>query len=168
MKTLIVLGMHRSATSLVAKGLCEAGVCMGQNLLGPGPGNPHGHFEDVQLIKLNDKILSLAGGSWKAPPDEHDIISVGIQLEEEIKNIIKSHEASLWGWKDPRTTLTIRCYEPFLTNPIYISCFREPEEVAKSLYARDKMPINEGVALANTYNRRLLDFLIRKKYVMIY
>ena len=43
---LVVTGMHRSGTSMVAAYLQQAGVSIGRNLIGPAPGNPRGHFED--------------------------------------------------------------------------------------------------------------------------
>lgn len=160
MKTIVILGMHRSATSLVAMGLHRACVSMGDELLGAGLGNELGHFEDKGMIRLNDKLLRLAGGSWDNPPNEHAIFEVGYQHKDEIETAVKYRSMrDLWGWKDPRTVLTIRCFQPFLKNPIYVSCFRDPKEVAKSLHKRDNMPIEKGIKLANEYNRRLLKFL---------
>lgn len=162
MKTVIVLGMHRSATSLVAKGLFQAGVFMGPELLGPGRGNEHGHFEDVGLLHLNDRILKIAGGSWDRPPDEENIVLAGQQIESEIYAAVKTRQRQLWGWKDPRTTLTIRCYMPFLTNPIFVPCFRDPMDVARSLNSRDGMSIEAGYKLARIYNERLIKFLTER------
>ncbi|MBM4059289.1 MAG: chromosome partitioning protein ParA, partial [Planctomycetes bacterium] len=46
----VVVGMHRSGTSLVAS-LCQAaGIDMGTDLLGPHPGNGAGHFEDLEFL----------------------------------------------------------------------------------------------------------------------
>lgn len=114
-KTFVILGMHRSATSLIAGALNNFGVNMGEKLLG-GRGDP------------------------------------------KIKSLIE-RKKGLWGWKDPRTTLTIKLYLPYLKNPHFICCFREPIEVAKSLYRRQKMPIKKGLKLAKIYNKRLLKFL---------
>jgi hypothetical protein len=152
--------MHRSATSLVANGLFHAGVFMGHKLLGPGHGNEKGHYEDVELIHLNDRILKIAGGSWDNPPDEFDIVYAGRKIENEIYAAISVRSScELWGWKDPRTTLTIKCYMPFLRNPVFVPCFRDPMDVAKSLNARDGMPIKAGIRLAGIYNNRLISFL---------
>lgn len=159
MKTIVVLGMHRSATSLIGMGMYKSGVFMGKELLGPGKGNEYGHFEDIGLLRLNDKILKAAGGSWDNPPRELEIYEAGYEIRDQIKEAIKKRECDLWGWKDPRTILTIRCYQPYLKNPIYVSCFRDPTEVAESLNKRDAMPIEKGLSLAHEYNRRLIKFL---------
>lgn len=160
MKTFIVLGMHRSATSLVAQGLLKAGVYMGERLLGAHESNPHGHYEDIDFIHLNDTILKTAGGSWNNPPYENAIIEAGKELEDKIKAIIKLKSIhSLWGWKDPRTTLTIRCYLPYLKNVHFMACYREPLDVAKSLNKRDNTGVMVGIALVKIYNDRMNKFL---------
>lgn len=160
MKTIIVLGMHRSATSLVAQGLFSSGVFMGDRLMGSSPGNPQGHFEDMRFVNLNDSILAEAGGSWDNPPPEFEILQAGEKMCGRIAFLVKaSQRAPLWGWKDPRTTLTVKCYLPFLSNPIFVPCFRDPADIAASLHKRDGTPIERGVALANEYNKRLLSFL---------
>ena len=160
MKTFVVLGMHRSATSLAAQGAAKAGVHMGSVLLGEDESNEYGHFEDVDFININDQILKLAGGSWDNPPPESKIIEVGKADEAGIRDFIRVKEKEpFWGWKDPRTVLTIRCYMPFLKNPHFITCYRKPQDVAGSLYKRDEMPIDKGLSLAKEYNQRMFSFL---------
>lgn len=160
MKTIVVLGMHRSCTSLIAKGLHETDCFMGANLLGAGNGNENGHYEDEKFIKLNDLILENAGGSWDNPPPEEDIINVGRKDSDSIRKFVRMFERyPVWGWKDPRTTLTIRCFEPHLKNPVYVPCFRNPVEAALSLCKRDGTSYKKNVALVYEYNKRLLNFL---------
>lgn len=162
MKTFVVLGMHRSATSLQAMGLARSGVHMGDNLLGPMESNPYGHWEDVDFIYFNDFILNKAGGSWNNPPPRENIISLSDELDEQIEKFINAKKREpLWGWKDPRTCLTIELFHKYLDNPHYVTVFREPIEVAKSLKERDNMPIEKGLELANIYNERIIDFLTR-------
>lgn len=69
-KTFIVLGMHGSATSLVAGSLHKFGVNMGKELLGGGNSKTSPHYEDISFLKLNEKILMAAGGFWDNPPPE--------------------------------------------------------------------------------------------------
>jgi hypothetical protein len=162
MKTFVVLGMHRSATSLAAQGLAKSGIFMGDRLLGTHESNPYGHWEDVDFIHFNDKLLSMAGGSWDDPPSKDKIKNLLYEKTSEIKAFIKSKEREpFWGWKDPRTVLTISLFMPFLQNPHFITCFRDPMEVARSLNKRDGMDIKKGLRLASIYNNRLIDFLIK-------
>lgn len=157
--TYIILGMHRSATSFIGKALKDQGVNMGEKLLGPSKGNLQGHFENRRFLELNKKILKEAGGSWDNPPPEGAIIKAGRKFQNEIKEIVRQEQRKLWGWKDPRTTLTIRLYMPYLENPYFIVCFRNPYEVAKSLQKRNGFSLEKGLALATIYNERLLNFL---------
>lgn len=163
-KCFVVLGMHRSATSLVAKGLHNAGVHMGDKLIPADRGNPEGYFEDAIVSNLNRAILRKAGGDWLNPPSEDSILAVkkDTAFMDVIENLVQQRLATgapLWGWKDPRTVLTIRLFHQFLVNPHYIAVFRNPTDVAASLFRRDRIPTSAGVALAKTYNKRLLGFL---------
>lgn len=159
-KVFVVLGMHRTATSLIAKGLAMSGINMGENLLPPSPSNPFGHWEDPVFVELNRKILIQAGGNWDKPPSEKKILESGYFFSKEICGLIRSKEKNeLWGWKDPRTTLTIKCYLPYLRSPHFISCFRNIDEIAESLKKRNNFTIEKGLQLASEYNVRLLKFL---------
>jgi len=159
-KPFVVLGMHRSATSLIAGGLARAGVNMGQRLLGKRKSNPKGHYEDLDFLELNDKILKANGGTWRKPPD---IIDPG-KLSPAARALVeaKMGDSELWGWKDPRTALTFALYEPFLGDDAHLVCvFRRPVNVARSLNSRNSIPIPNGVALTNTYNRAILEAAAR-------
>lgn len=162
-KCFIILGCHRSATSLAAKGLHDVGVHMGEDLLGKSPSNPYGHYENRRFVDLNDTILQKAGGSWDRPPAHEKILKAGNDLSSRISQAVSMESTGhqLWGFKDPRTTLTIECYWPQLENPHLIVCFRNPVQVAVSLQKRDGFNLAKGMGLATEYNKRLLDFLQR-------
>ena len=152
-KTIVVLGMHRSATSLVANGLHKAGVDMGKNLMPAGPATPQGFYEDMDFVLLNDLILDASGGDWANPPKE-----LSDKYDNKINELIRY--GTLWGWKDPRTTLTIEKYYDKLEDPILVCNFRKPELVADSLIRRgDKMSRAKAEKLARTYNKKLIKFL---------
>ena len=73
------------------------------------------------------------------------------------RNASVSHIAGSKGYKC-RDRIH-RLYLPYLENPHFICCFREPMEVAKSLKRRNDMPIKKGLKLAKVYNSRLLKFI---------
>lgn len=160
MKTFVILGMHRSATSLVAKGMSSV-FHIGETILPADSGNPEGYWENTRFIELNDKILAAAGGSWDRPPSRESILEQSPVFAKDIAELVRQESGGrdLWGWKDPRTTLTVELYLPYLTNPHFVSCFRDPREVAMSLQRRDKFTLEFGLHLANEYNDRLLKFL---------
>ena len=53
--------MHHSATSLTASLLADAGVHLGDQLLGPGHSNPVGHFEDLEIYEFHQRVLMANG-----------------------------------------------------------------------------------------------------------
>lgn len=57
----IVLGMHRSGTSAFTKALEATGVELSENLMPSGKHNIKGHWEDLDVLKINESILSRAG-----------------------------------------------------------------------------------------------------------
>lgn len=160
--TFIILGMHRSATSTIARGLHRAGIDM-------APGKCHA--EDLRFMKLNDRILRAAGGSWDDPPTVDDLNEVKVAFQGEIKELINERElesgGNSWGWKDPRTCLTIHLFKPFVNNPIYIPIFRDPVLISESLRNRDPHKFADlhcGIKLAMEYQNRVLEFLTRNKW----
>ena len=142
MKTIVVLGMHRSGTSLVANLLHNAlGVTMGQRFLGRGPWNRQGVWEDIAFVSLNKSILRACGADrqtgWKNPPLRDKVLALGEkeQWTQRIKELVQSRQG-LWGWKDPRTCLTIPLYHPYLEKTHYVCTVRRHEAVIKSLEKR--------------------------------
>jgi len=63
-KEIIILGMHRSGTSMLSGMLDRLGIDMGDDVVGRQESNPLGHFEDGDLLSLNELILAKAGGSF--------------------------------------------------------------------------------------------------------
>lgn len=164
MKTIVVLGMHRSATSMLARSMHKSGeVWMGDQLLLGYPDNPKGHYEQIPIMSINCRILAAAGGDWDNPPSREAILSLkGMfddQMKRELERLKRNSAYGTIGFKDPRTCLTIELWEPFIENPQYICSFRKAEEIAESLHKRDGMPIEKGIALTNEYNRRVIEFI---------
>src|SRR5947199_6137561 len=57
---LLLAGMHRSGTSLVASWLARAGVDLGRDLLPADAGNPTGYFEALSFLDLDRRMLLAA------------------------------------------------------------------------------------------------------------
>ncbi|MBD3230821.1 MAG: hypothetical protein GF329_21770 [Candidatus Lokiarchaeota archaeon] len=153
-KTIVILGMHRSGTSMVAGILARLGINMGNEISGKGLANPMGYYEDQKFKKLNDEILMLSGGSWDNPPDEESIFQQQKLINKEIQNLL-NNKKGIWGWKDPRTSLTIELYLPYLKKVFFLICHRSSPAVAKSLKKRNNMSIEEGIKLREIYERRI-------------
>lgn len=162
-KEIIILGMHRSGTSMLSGMLDRLGIDMGDDQPGRQLSNPLGHFEDGDLLSLNEYIISQAGGSWDNPPPAALVQNQAAKLDDRIQEIILNKRLANpdqpWGWKDPRTSLTINLYLPYLRNPYIIWSQRDPESISNSLWVRNKIPANEANKLTEYYQEQIIDFV---------
>lgn len=149
MKTIVVLGMHRCGTSMTAGILHHLGVHMGDYGFKPNGWNEKGYFENRYITEINEKILSKAGGLWNNPPSRERILTLGRM--NEIGEIVNREKRELWGWKDPRTCLTIEIFLPFIENPYYVIIKRNRQSVVDSLYDRGGK-LEDRQKLGNLYD----------------
>lgn len=162
-----ILGMHRSGTSLVSRVLHVLGVHLGpeEHLMRPSSDNPTGHWESRPIKEINDEILSILGGSWQEPPP----LPAGWERSRELaaprhraREVIESDfsGSELWGFKDPRNSLTLPFWQRILDPMRYVICLRNPLDVAASAGARnradDTVAFEQGVELWLTYVRGAL------------
>lgn len=160
-KTVIVLGMHRSGTSVTAGVLKRLGVDVGRKLL-PGPGyNPTGFFENLEFVNLNANILRSLGGNWRKPPPQEAILKRARENASKIEEVVKRNIRELWGFKDPRTALTIEALHPYLPNVHVVRTRRSPKAIAQSLKSRDGMDEALSLELCATYNAHIDEYLKR-------
>ena len=137
-----VLGMLRTGTSATA-GILEAlGVSFGapERLLAPNRANPGGFREHTGVIALNDELLARRGGTWYAPPELAPGWDRGCDLDDlraRARSLVREElePAGRWGWKDPRTCLTLPFWQALVPGLAYVVCVREPVETARSLAA---------------------------------
>lgn len=166
----VVLGMHRSGTSMIAGALNSLGVFMGSKMLGKSRANPLGHFEDLEFLYLNEAILKSISCSWDRPPEKYNELNkVNVKLINKIKNLIKKRESrfDVWGWKDPRTSVLFPLYKPYLENPYLIICARDSEDIAKSLNKRNGFSIEKGKNITKSYWGKILDIINDTPYKRI-
>jgi hypothetical protein len=154
-----VLGMHRSGTSLLARILNLIGVDLGpDNVLTTEPvaDNPKGYWEHHEITAISDAILKRHGGSWDEPPPlppGWETAAAIDDLRHHAQQLIEDQfgEAQLWGWKDPRTCLTLPFWQQLLPDMRYIICLRNPVDVARSLEHRDNLSAEKSALLWLTY-----------------
>ena len=140
-RCVLVIGPHRSGTSLVAGILHTLGVSMGEELLGESEANPKGHFEDLLFLKKNDLVV----GDWKDPnPGE---VSEGFY-----KYLIKTRlRLPLWGIKDPRLCFTTPFILPHLDEVRFICTHRNALSSTQSLMERDGLSREEAGEITKRY-----------------
>ncbi|MBY7901782.1 glycosyltransferase [Vibrio fluvialis] len=141
----VVLGMHRSGTSALTKALQVLGVSLSENLMPGGEFNPKGHWEDLDVVSINDRLLLEYGAIWSSPTwVEVDFNSqlVALLLDEAVDLIKRrTNEFNLWGFKDPRTSRLLSFWqEAFKVAQVqakYVYALRNPLDIARSLARRD-------------------------------
>ncbi len=158
---ILVLGMHRSGTSLVAGLLQKSGVYVGETLLPPQDDNPTGFFEPKPVVDLHDAILAQLGTSWDdprgLPEDWQTRPDIGF-LREELRDIIARDFAAqaVWAVKDPRLCLLLPLWVELLgelgITPKLLLVLRNPYEVMASLAKRSSMSAEQAAMLWLTYN----------------
>jgi glycosyltransferase involved in cell wall biosynthesis len=146
-QSVAILGMPRSGTSLTARVLNVLGVDLGpeEHMLEPTPGsNPKGYWEQREINALNDAILQTFGGSFESPPDlppgwEND--PVLDPLRDRARRLIDDYfgGSPLWGWKDPRNSLTQPFWGQLVPDTAFVLCVRAPEDVASSWQRHDSV-----------------------------
>src|SRR3954453_7575771 len=125
-KVLVILGMHRSGTSLAAQWLQRCGLHIGDRLVGAGRGNIEGHFEDRDFLDLHRNILISSNLPDTGLVSEFDSASNNTHLAEIRKLIgLKNSLYEEWGWKEPRTCLFLEQYMNVLPAAKYIILLRD-------------------------------------------
>jgi hypothetical protein len=165
-QALIVLGMHRSGTSSLTGCLEQRGLYLGE-VSQKNPFNSKGNRENSRVMELNNSVLEASGGRWDSPPDEMIWTNDLAAERDALVASLKQSGAQHWGFKDPRTLLTLPFWEEVIPEISFVGTFRHPAAVAKSLNARSGMPLEQGLALWRKYNRRLLALWARNPFPVV-
>ena len=155
MSALMILGMHRSFTSLAAHWLMKSGLDIGADLLGGSEGNDDGHFEDLQFLALHEGILRENG----LPEDGLRFVNDRAFLSDrfaaiEIGPVARRKAAELaatrprqFGWKDPRTCLFLPLWREVLPDATSLVMVRHFDDVVRSLDRRDRALVRQEANL---------------------
>lgn len=147
---LIILGMHRSGTSVLARLLETLGLFTGYSR--------EGNSESTFFLRLNDWMLSETNATWDNP---YCFRFLNDYLKMHMVSLINSTLAGLnraeflgpryaescgdirelgvpWGWKDPRNIFTFEIWNEIFPNANILHIHRNPVDVAASLRNREK------------------------------
>lgn len=156
---LIVLGMHRSGTSVLARLLNMMGAYFGPEGIGTGANseNAKGFWERRDVRFLNDALLHAAGCDWNRVL-RFDLSAVPERTAADLrafaaKIVLEMDAHRPWFIKDPRLCLLLPFWRSVLEAPVCIHVVRHPDEVAASLGKRNGIPVEAGVALWEAYVR---------------
>ena len=135
---LVLTGMHRSGTSLLASIMQHAGVAIGDRLLGATATNERGHFEDLDFLDWHEAVLADNGRTWyDVDPGDHLEVSEARRLAAE-RLIGQRSQLQQWGWKDPRSCLFLGFWSKLLPDARYVFIYRRPDAVLSSLRRRQE------------------------------
>jgi hypothetical protein len=157
-----IAGVHRSGTSLIARALSGCGLYLGDDndLMPPAVGNDEGHWENLKFVEINDEILNEFGAGWDSPTDLPPNWHHDARLEAMRRKAVRLTDGFVgfehWGWKDPRTSLTLPFWTSLLPRLQVVICVRNPLEVAHSLYARNGLSYALSLRLWHAYNDAIL------------
>ncbi|MBW3550708.1 MAG: sulfotransferase [Proteobacteria bacterium] len=154
---LIVLGMHRSGTSVLARLLNLMGAYFGPEGISTGAmdENPKGFWERRDVRKLNDWVLHQAGCDWNRV-HRFELSRLDDAVLEEFQDraaqlVLEMDAHRPWLVKEPRLCLLFPLWRRVLEVPVCIHIFRHPVEVASSLLKRNGIPMDVGLALWEAY-----------------
>jgi hypothetical protein len=142
----IILGMHRSGTSMVSELLDQLGLFVGREL--------QDDHESTYFLDLNDIILSRVNAAWDHPLPLLDFLA----CDEAVRMTAEALSADVssrwikkflgrgslkkfdqpWGWKDPRTVFTLPLWLKLFPEARLVYIVRNGIDVAKSLMVRER------------------------------
>jgi hypothetical protein len=184
----IIVGMHRSGTTLLARLLKDAGLWIGNDLIDT--------WESRFFLQRHEMILNASGGSWSSPQCLETTLAEPAcrsALVAELKSDARSwacagylgwvkfiKHGSLfdlempWGWKEPRTTLLLPLYLELFPDARVIHVYRNGVDVAASLARRERHRVKRVVhrrsaseklgAMSQEYRREPTGMSLLHKY----
>jgi hypothetical protein len=177
--TVVVLGTHRSGTSLVAGMLHALGVNMGppgdsERWIYPNWANPTGQYENPEFTELLHQALDFDGEepvwedrwgvlppSLRAPPDGTEASRRMVAYLPKFEALVRRTETTTWGWKQAWSMLVLADLLPSLQNPRFIVVRRDLAEVTDSLHRRDGLTAEEAVRTTQEIWDRVNEMLER-------
>ena len=138
---IVIVGVGRSGTSAITRGVQALGVELGDRLRPGGGKNPTGFFEDENLLAINkrlkrllrirgDSVRLIDGEEWQAP-------AVRALQQEAIETVRRRFgQYPLWGYKYARTLRLLpfwrEVFQALHLDVRYVVALRNPLSVARS------------------------------------
>lgn len=142
----LVLGMHRSGTSALARVLNFLGCDLPKTLIEATPSNEAGHWESLPIARFNDRLLESAGSTWwdwmPFNPGWYSSPKTA-EFKEEALSLLDEEfgRSGLFVLKDPRicrfAPFWIDVLQTANVRPAVVMQLRNPLEVSDSLARRN-------------------------------
>src|SRR6266404_5840810 len=147
---------------MVTRMLHACGLYLGrkEELMPAQADNPDGFWEHLGFVALNDQLLNELGGAWDLPPNANENFRQPRldPLRSKARLLVEAFDsARVWGWKDPRNSLTLPFWQDLLAGLKTLIVVRNPLEMAYSMRQRNGTSYSFALRLWEIYNRRLLE-----------
>jgi hypothetical protein len=156
---IIVIGMHRSGTTMLARQMEALGVFMGRK--------KEANHESIFFLNVNRWLMTQCGGSWDNPQSIHYLLEnkdarqwAGEYMDRYLLRTPRAisylgwrkyirHRSpfeldSPWGWKCPLNTFTLPIWLDLFPHAKVIHIYRHGVDVAHSLRQRGRRDTNFG------------------------
>lgn len=173
---IVVLGMHRSGTSAITRGLQVLGADLGPELMPAIAGdNDKGFWEDLGCYRINERILKKLDMSWDAAAEIPEASLTGDILVQEHHDAIALLRSRLAGvkvfaFKDPRTVNLLPFWQKVFyelgLDDRYLLILRNPRSVADSLAKRNKFDREKSFCLWMKHTCNALRYAAKKPLVL--
>lgn len=127
---------------MLAECFTRVGYHAGDELIPPGPSNPHGFFEDQRINRINDELLRHRHEPMDDVPDRllwavghspaTSTRAVDDTLIDEMTAVLPPSPSVV---KDPRMSFTLPFWRPLIRTSLVVVMVRAPAEVLESLAA---------------------------------
>ncbi len=144
---IIVLGMHRSGTSAITRGLIALGAETGDDLMPAVAGdNDKGFWEDREFNTINVAVLHALGHDWHtlAPIADSELQRADLSaLKLRALDFLRDRctRYPVFAMKDPRASRLLPFWQPLFAHlelkARYVIALRHPISVARSLETRN-------------------------------
>jgi hypothetical protein len=154
---IILIGMHRSGTTMLARQLEALGVFMGKK--------KEGNHESIFFLNINRWLMAQTGGSWDNPQSIHYLLenkdARRLAADYIDRYLLRTPQAFAylgwrkyvrhrspfqldipWGWKCPLNTFTLPIWLDLFPHAKVIHIYRHGVDVANSLRQRGRRGLN--------------------------
>lgn len=147
----IMIGMHRSGTSLAGRLLGRLGLFSGAW--------KDENDEAMLFLELNKRLFRRAGARWDEPGPAAGLTGIAVETAARVRPWLSGPRAALflgsrrylryrsldrldvpWGWKDPRNTYTLPVWLTIFPAARVLFIERHGVDVARSLEVRSARP----------------------------
>ena len=127
----------------------------------PDTAAPKGYFESLEVHSINTKMYQLAWDNKVQfshddhfyPPSNEKIFQQADAIKKDIITFInKFSNCNIWGFINPKTSLTAVLFLSYLNNPHFIILLRNPVSNAKAINKIYRIPFLKAMEITSYYN----------------